>query len=61
MRRGVRGLINCALNYLNGYPDVKVIDPIQVNYPACTMPLTATSPAVVTPQILSNTRMRKNI
>ena len=44
----------CASNYLYGYPDTKVIDPIQVNFPACTMPLTATSPAVVTPEILCN-------
>ena len=42
----------CASKYLHGYPDFKVIDPIQENYPACTMPLAATSPAVVTPEIL---------
>ena len=26
----------CALRYLEGYPDTKVIDPIKDNYPACT-------------------------
>ena len=25
----------CALRYLEGYPDTKVIDPIKENYPAC--------------------------
>ena len=45
----------CASKYLYGYPESKVIDPIQENYPACTMPLAATSPAVVTPEILCNT------
>ena len=34
----------CALRYLDGYPDTKVIDPIKDNYPACTMPLSATAP-----------------
>ena len=43
-----------ANKYLYGYPDFKVIDPIKEHYPACTMPLAATSPAVVTPEILSN-------
>ena len=33
-----------------------MIDPIQENYPACTMPLAATMPAVVTPEILCNTQ-----
>ena len=46
----------CASKYLYGYPDFKVIDPIKENYPACTMPLAATSPTVVTPEILSNTQ-----
>ena len=31
----------CALRYLEGYPDTKVIDPIRDNFPACTMPLAA--------------------
>ena len=44
----------CALKYLHGYPDHKVVDPIKENYPACTMPLAAISPAVVTPEILCN-------
>ena len=46
----------CALRYLDGYPDAKVIDPIKENYPACTMPLSATSPMHVTPEILCNTQ-----
>ena len=37
----------CALRYLDGYPDTKVIDPIKENYPACTMPLSSTSPVCV--------------
>ena len=44
----------CALRYLDGYPDTKVIDPIKENYPACTMPLSATTPLHVTPEILCN-------
>ena len=46
----------CALRYLDGYPDTKVIDPIKENYPACTMPLSATTPIHVTPEILCNTQ-----
>ena len=46
----------CALRYLDGYPDTKVIDPIKENYPACTMPLSATSPTYVTPEILRKTQ-----
>ena len=33
----------CALRYLDGYPDTKVIDPIKDNFPACTMPLSYTT------------------
>ena len=44
----------CALRYLEGYPDTKVIDPIKDNFPACTMPLSATAPLHVTPEILCN-------
>ena len=44
-----------ASRYLQGYPEARVVDPIQTNYPACTMPLAATSPIVVTPEILNNT------
>ena len=44
----------CASKYLYGYPESKVIDPIQLNYPACTMPLASTTPAVVTAGILCN-------
>ena len=44
----------CALRYLDGYPDTKVIDPIKENYPACTMPLSSTSPTHVTPEIMRN-------
>ena len=44
----------CALRHLEGYPDTKVIDPIKDNYPACTMPLSATTPLHVTPEILCN-------
>ena len=44
----------CASKYLFGYPESKVIDPIQVNYPACTMPLAATMPVVVTAASLCN-------
>ena len=29
----------CASKYLFGFPESKVIDPIQANHPACTMPL----------------------
>ena len=46
----------CALRYLDGYPDTKVIDPIKENYPACTMPLSATSSVHITPEILRNTQ-----
>ena len=46
----------CALRYLDGYPDTKVIDPIKENYPARTMPLSATTPLHVTPEILCNTQ-----
>ena len=34
----------CALRYLDGYPDTKVIDPIRDNFPACTTLLSSTSP-----------------
>ena len=51
-REAVRKL--CALRYLDGYPDTKVIDPIKENYPACTMPLSSTSPVHVTPEIMRN-------
>ena len=44
----------CALRYLESYPDTKVIDPIKDNFPACTMPLSATAPLHVTPEILCN-------
>ena len=44
----------CASKYLHGYSDTRVVDPLKENYPACTMPLSATSPAVVTPEILCN-------
>ena len=44
----------CALRYLEGYPDTKVIDPIKDNIPACTMPLSAPAPLHVTPEILCN-------
>ena len=40
----------CALRYLDGYPDTK-IDPIKG-----TMPLSATTPLHVTPEILCNTQ-----
>ena len=46
----------CALRYLDGYPDTKVIDPIKENYPACTMPLSATAPLHETPEILCSQR-----
>ena len=46
----------CALKYLDGYPDTKVIDPIKDNYPACTMPLASTAPVHVTPEIMRNTQ-----
>ena len=48
--------MTCALRYLDGHPDSKVIDPIKENYPACTMPLSATTPTHVTPEILCNTQ-----
>ena len=51
-REAVRKL--CALRYLDGYPDTKVIDPIKENYPACTMPLSSISPIHVTPEIMRN-------
>ena len=44
----------CALRYLDGYPDTKVIDPIKENYLACTLLLLATTPLHVTPEILCN-------
>ena len=44
----------CASNYLGGYSESKVLDPIQLHYPACTMPLAATTPAVITAGILCN-------
>ena len=44
----------CALRYLDGYPDTKVIDPIKENFPPCTMPLSSTSPTYVTPEIMRN-------
>ena len=44
----------CALRYLDGYPNTKVIDPIKENFPACTMPLSCTTPACITPAILRN-------
>ena len=44
----------CALRYSDGYPDTKVIDPIKENFPACTMPLSSTSPTYVTPEIMRN-------
>ena len=34
----------CASKYLYGYSESKVIDPIRLNYPACTMPLASTTP-----------------
>ena len=49
----------CALRYLYGYPDTKVIDPIKENYPACTMPLPSTSPTYVTPEIMRNQQYAK--
>ena len=42
----------CALRYLDGYPDTKVIDLIKENYPACTMPSSSTSPTYITPEIM---------
>ena len=49
----------CALRYLDGYPDTKVIDPIKENFPACTVPLSSTSPTYVTPEIMRNQRYAK--
>ena len=51
----------CALRYLDGYPDTKVIDPIRDNFPACTMPLSSTSPTYITPAILGNSTICKGI
>ena len=51
MRREREFARSFALRYLDGYSDTKVIDPIKENYPACTMPLSATSPTYVTPEI----------
>ena len=45
----------CALR-LDGNSGTKAIDPIKENYPACTMPLSGTSPTYVTPEILRNTQ-----
>ena len=50
-----------ALRYLDDYPDTKVIDPVRDNYPACTMPLSATTPLHVTPEILCNQRYLKSL
>ena len=44
----------CASNYLGGYSEEKVLDPVQLQHPACTMPLAATTPAVITAGILCN-------
>ena len=52
---------SCALRYLDGYPDTKVIDPIKENFPACTMPLSCTSPTYITPEILQNRHTLRNI
>ena len=49
----------CALRYLDGYPDTKVIDPIKENFPACTMPLSSTSPTYITPAMLRNRQYAK--
>ena len=48
----------CALTYLEGYPDTKVIDPVKENFPACTMPLSCTTPHI-TPAILRNRQSAK--
>ena len=58
-REAVRKI--CALRYLDGYPDTKVIDPIKENYPACTMPLSSTSPIHVTPEIMRNAQYAQRI
>ena len=50
----------CSLRYLDGYPDTKVIDPIKENYPACTMPLSSTSPTHVTPEIMRNVQYARD-
>ena len=49
----------CALRYLDGYPDTKVIDPIKENFPACTMPLSSTSPTYITATILRSRQYAK--
>ena len=49
----------CALRYLDGYPDTKMIDPIKENFPACTMPLSSASPTYITPEILRNQQYAK--
>ena len=51
-RKAVRQV--CALQYLEGYPDTKVMDPVKGNFPACTMPLSCTTPTHVTQAILHN-------
>ena len=56
-REAVRKI--CALRYLDGYPDTKVIDPIKENFPACTMPLSSTSPTYITPEIMRNQQYAK--
>ena len=50
----------CALRYLDGYPDTKVIDPIKE--PAYTMLLSATTPLHVTPErFCATSSMHKNM
>ena len=49
----------CSLRHLEGYPDTKVIDPVKENFPACTMPLSCTTPAYITPAILRNRQCAK--
>ena len=49
----------CAWRYLDGYPDTKVIDPIRENCPACTTPLSCTTPAYITPATLRNRQYAK--
>ena len=45
----------CAIRYLDGYSDTKVIDPIKENFLSCTMPLSCTTtPLTIAPAIMHN-------
>ena len=50
---------SCAPRHLDGNPDTEVIDSIRENFPACTLPLSRTSPTYITPEIMRNRQYAK--